>query len=114
MEHGVEQIQSYIPKYLLPCLAKPGERRFQRDAARSAVSSRTVFGTGLKMIVLIHSTNLLRTPTLPERALSIYKVPNISSFYSVHERANSHHKSSMASELTKRRARASATIDHGR
>ena len=42
-----------------------------------------MFGTGLKMIVLIHSTNLQKTPTSPEHVLSIHEVPNTCSFYSV-------------------------------
>ena len=45
-----------------------------------------MLGTGLKMIVLIHSTNLQKTPTSPERVLSIHEVPNICSFYSAAER----------------------------
>ena len=72
-------------------------RRFQRDATLRAASSSTEVETRFKMIVLVPSTNAQVVPTSPDRALSIRKLPNISSFQTMCEPPRFTH---MNSELT--------------
>ena len=76
----------HLELYLLPCPAKTGVTSFQRDATLRGASSSREVKTGLKIIVLVHSTNEQVTTTSLDRVLGTYKLLNITSFHSVCKR----------------------------
>ena len=63
--------------YLLPCLAKPPHRRFQRGERVSPDSSSVELNNMMKIILSIHTTSVLETPTSCARALILQEVLNL-------------------------------------
>jgi len=66
-----------VPVYLLPCLAKPPHRRFQRGERVSPDSSSAELNNMMKIILSIHTTSVLETPTSCARALILQEVLNL-------------------------------------